>query len=63
LIFADHSPGIAMALLLMSFFITFGSAAMGTAIMGLGQRDDPASRGGTPVLDKATPVQVKVAKR
>jgi len=36
LIFADRSPGVALALLLMSFFITFGSTAMGTAIMALG---------------------------
>src|SRR5215472_13769659 len=39
LIFADRSPGIALALLLMSFFITFASMAMGTAIMGLGQHE------------------------
>ena len=39
LIFTDRSPGIALALLLMSFFITFGSTAMGTAIMALGQRE------------------------
>jgi hypothetical protein len=36
LIFADRSPAVALALLLMSFFITFGSTAMGTAIMALG---------------------------
>jgi hypothetical protein len=47
LILADHSPGIALALLLMSFFITFGSAAMGTAIMALGRHEpaDAAPRG------------------
>ena len=39
LIFADRSPGIALALLIMSFFITFASMAMGTAIMGLGQHE------------------------
>ena len=39
LIFADRSPGIALALLLMSFFITFASMAMGTAIMALGQHE------------------------
>src|SRR6266446_1201700 len=33
LIFADSSPGIALGLLLFGFRITFGSAAMGTAIM------------------------------
>jgi len=47
LIFADRSPGVALALLLMSFFITFGSTAMGTAIMALGQceRHDWPPRG------------------
>jgi hypothetical protein len=39
LIFADHSPALVVALLVMSFFITFGSTAMGTAIMTLGQRE------------------------
>jgi hypothetical protein len=33
LILADSSPGIALGLLLFGFAITFGSAAMGTAIM------------------------------
>ena len=33
LIFADNSPGTALGLLLFGFAITFGSAAMGTAIM------------------------------
>src|SRR3974390_139395 len=44
LIFADRSPGIALALLLMSFFITFGSTAMGTAIMALGRREEGNER-------------------
>ena len=39
LIFADRSPGIALALLIMSFFITFASMAMSTAIMALGQHE------------------------
>ena len=33
LIFADSSPGTALGLLLFGFVVTFGSAAMGTAIM------------------------------
>jgi hypothetical protein len=33
LILADSSPGTALGLLLFGFVITFGSAAMGTAIM------------------------------
>ena len=48
LIFADRSPGIALGLLLVSFFVTFGSTAMGTAIMALGRSDDDDEpRGGT----------------
>ena len=38
LIQADRSPGTALALLAFGFLITFGSAAMGTAIMTLGGR-------------------------
>ena len=37
LIFADSSPGTALGLLLFGFVVTFGSAAMGTAIMAIGQ--------------------------
>ena len=46
LIFADSSPGIALALLLASFLITFGSAAMGSAIMAQGRKDDNDKGGG-----------------
>jgi len=46
LIFADSSPGIALALLLASFLITFGSAAMGSAIMAQGRNEDGGKRGG-----------------
>jgi len=47
LIFADRAPGIGLALLLASFVITFGSAAMGSAIMAQGRkpRDDGGSGG------------------
>lgn len=44
LIFADASSGAALILLLFGFIITFGSAAMGAAIMAIGQR--PKSGGG-----------------
>src|SRR6476620_10651657 len=37
LIFADRSPGTALGLLLFGFVVTFGSTAMGTAIMAAGQ--------------------------
>jgi hypothetical protein len=60
LVFDDRAPGVALALLVMSFFITFGSAAMGTAIMALGRRDDDQPpRGGTPAHGEAALVRVK----
>src|SRR6478736_4048747 len=40
LILADRAPFVAILLLLASFLITFGSAAMGSAIMAQGQKDD-----------------------
>ena len=47
LILADSSPGIALGLLLFGFIVTFGSTAMGTAIMAMGRRqtDDKPPRG------------------
>ena len=47
LIFADRAPGIALGLLLFGFIVTFGSAAMGSAIMAAGRRegDDDEPRG------------------
>ncbi len=48
LIFTDRSPGVALGLLLFGFIVTFGSTAMGSAIMAMGQReaDDDEPRGG-----------------
>src|SRR5262245_41926099 len=46
LIFADRSPGIALFVLLGSFLITFGSAAMGSAIMAQGRKEDDGGHGG-----------------
>ncbi len=40
LILADRSPGIALELLLFGFVVTFGSTAMGTAIMALGRHHE-----------------------
>ena len=37
LIFSDHSPGVALALLSGGFIVTFASAAIGSAIMQLGE--------------------------
>ena len=47
LILADSSPGTALGLLLVGFVVTFGSTAMGTAIMAMGQREkeDDRTRG------------------
>jgi hypothetical protein len=60
LIMADRGSGAAIALLVMGFVITFGSTAMGTAIMALGA--DPRGKSGgtrTPaVTDDATAVKV-----
>ena len=39
LILGDRTPALAVGLLLFGFLITFGSVAMGTAIMAIG-RDD-----------------------
>jgi len=39
LILADRDPAVALSLLLSGFLITFGSLAMGTAIMALGRGD------------------------
>jgi hypothetical protein len=46
LIFADRAPGIALVLLLASFLITFGSTAMGSAIMAQGRKEDGGRGGG-----------------
>lgn len=46
LIFADRAPFAALGLLAFGFFITFGSAAMGTAIMALGEKQRADRQGG-----------------
>ena len=48
LIFTDRSPGVALGLLLFGFIVTFGSTAMGTAIMAMGRSEgenDPRDGG------------------
>ncbi|MFZ1896085.1 MAG: hypothetical protein WAU59_18735, partial [Rhodoplanes sp.] len=75
LILADRSPATAIGLLLFGLFITFGSTAMGTAIMALGGladsgAGDSGSGGGggssgggrrrdTSADDKPLPVRVR----
>jgi hypothetical protein len=46
LILADSSPGTALGLLLFGFVVTFGSAAMGTAIMASGTRENDVEKPG-----------------
>ena len=46
LIFADRSPAVALLLLLFGFVVTFGSTAMGTAIMAIGQSETEDNRSG-----------------
>ncbi len=55
LIVADRSPLTAVALLAFGLVITFGSVAMGTAVMALGREDKRDDRdGGRPL---AIPVE------
>jgi hypothetical protein len=62
LIFADGSPAVALGLLLFGFVVTFGSTAMGTAIMALGQpADDDAPRGPPKLV--ARPSRVTPSRR
>jgi hypothetical protein len=54
LILADRSPATALALLLFGFIITFGSAAMGSAIMMLVRSD--GGHGGKTRSPRSQPV-------
>lgn len=62
LILADASPGTAVGLLLFGFVITFGSAAMGSAVMAMSS-DAGSDRGKRLPLDLipgARPIPVRV---
>jgi hypothetical protein len=62
LILADRSSGAAIALLVIGFIVTFGSTAMGTAIMALGR--ETGESGGTRAPAVVTePAPVKIAAR
>jgi hypothetical protein len=65
LIFADASPGTALGLLLFGFVVTFGSAAMGTAIMAMGRppADDDAPRGPPRLVAQALTPHITSASR
>ena len=62
LIFADASPGTALGLLLFGFIVTFGSTAMGTAIMAIGRAADDDKQGGPPA-PMARPARVMAGAR
>ena len=55
LILSDRADGVALALLLFGFLLTFSSAAMGTAIMTLGKKRQRGGPGG-----KAEPAPARV---
>jgi len=59
LILADQAGGAAFGLLLFGLVVTFGSVAMGTAIMTLGHESGRPPRGGKSAgLPVALPVRV-----
>lgn len=58
LIFADRETGAALGLLLFGFLITFGSAAMGSAIMALG-RKAPQDKGGGKLQPVPAPARAR----
>ena len=57
LILADRGGVAAFGLLLFGLIVTFGSVAMGTAIMALGRKPKPPGPGG------GTPIAVPVRAR
>lgn len=64
LILADQSPATALVLLLFGFVVTFGSAAMGTAIMTIGRRNAPPPGGRRATAEPvAIPAAEPVARR
>ncbi|MFC0241834.1 hypothetical protein [Rhodopseudomonas telluris] len=66
LILADASPGTAFGLLLFGFVITFGSAAMGSAIMAMGtdlRGGDRGKRMPAGLIPQPIPVRSESAAR
>jgi hypothetical protein len=59
LILADRSPGVALGLLIFGFVVTFGSTAMGTAIMAAGK---PPPNNDGPRGGKGRPVPQEIAR-
>jgi hypothetical protein len=63
LIFADRAPGVAIFLLLGSFLVTFGSTAMGSAIMAQGRKEEDEHGGGDGGLRELRPAARKVTPK
>lgn len=61
LIGGTESPAVAVALLSVGFVITFASAAIGSAIMRLGQIDGRDRRGGG--VGVPVPIRVRAVRR
>ncbi|HVZ54958.1 MAG TPA: hypothetical protein VG986_23535 [Pseudolabrys sp.] len=59
LIFADRAGGAALMLLAFGLVVTFGSVAMGSAIMALGRKPERNDGGG----GKLQPIEVRVPTR
>jgi hypothetical protein len=57
LIVGDRSPLVPLLLLLFGFVVTFGSVAMGTAIMAIGRTE--SGQGGGRRQDEPVPVPVR----
>jgi hypothetical protein len=64
LIFADEAPGAALGLLLFGLVVTFGSVAMGSAIMTLGRREArPRGKGDGRGRGRREPAAVRLRVR
>lgn len=63
LILADASGGATFILLAFGFVVTFGSAAMGAAIMAVGRRPRPPQGGlRGPARTSLAPVEARISK-
>jgi hypothetical protein len=58
LILADRTGAVALGLLLFGLVVTFGSVAMGTAVIALGRQREGGGQGGAP----ARPLPARLRK-
>lgn len=59
LILADRDTGAAFGLLMFGFLITFGSAAMGSAVMALGRKPPPDKPRGGKLQRRPVPARLR----